>query len=224
MDKLSRKRLRPIRDEVYSILRNNIIMGTYKPGDRLQEEKLADDLGISRTPVREALRKLEIDNLVDYYPHKGTVVSEIAVDELEELFLVRIFIEILINKKAAKNASEKEIKELRDLLEKTEECKNSDKILELVNRFNNSVFELSNSEYLVNLNNSVRESIKRVVTSNALDHERRVSICKEHNNIVDAFEAKDEDLIKKYTIEHIQSSYLYYQKEPLELNDDVFDL
>jgi len=224
MDKLSKKRLRPIRDEVYSILRDDIIMGVYKPGDRLQEENLAENLGISRTPVREALRKLEIENLVDYYPHRGTVVSEIAVDELKELFLVKIFIEILINKKAAKNAEKKDIEMLRELLVKTEECSNSDEIIDFVTKFNNAVFKISNSEYLVNLNKSVRESIKRVVTSNALDDERRAAICREHSNIVDAFEDKDENLIKQYTIEHIQSSYMYFQKEPLELKDDILEL
>jgi DNA-binding GntR family transcriptional regulator len=221
MNKLSASRIRPIRDEVYHILRKEIMTGVYKPGDRLQEESLAEQLGISRTPVREALRKLETERLVDYYPHKGTIVSDISTSESEELFLVRTFIEILINKRAAQNATSKDIDELRKILIETQKHQTADLIIASVERFNVKLFEISKSEYLVDLNYRVREMIKRIVAMNALNPDRRQRILEEHSRIVDAIEKKDEDLIEKYTAAHIQSSYNQFKKEKTNAKESL---
>ncbi len=204
--KLSAKRMRPIRDEVYHRIRQAIIRGAYQPGEKLQELDLAEMLGTSRTPVREALRKLEVENLVTYYPHKGTVVSEVNTDEVEEIYEVRTLLEVFIARRAAARATPEDVKKLRRILARGELCEEPDDILDAVERFNEVLFEVSGAVSLVDLNRRVREILQRIVVSNHLNPERRASARLEHRRIVDALEANDLDLAEKYTREHMERS------------------
>lgn len=206
MMKLSRERLRPIRDEVYHIIRKDILDGVYEPGERLQEEQLADELGTSRTPVREALRKLEVEKFVSYTPHRGTIVSSVSTDEVEELYQIRTMLECYIARRAAINATDEDIKRLRKALKNCENCQGSDDILDAVGEFNNVLFESSKSEHLVDLNRRIREILQRILVSNHLNPERHKIAHKEHLKIVDAIEAHDPDLAEKYTREHLSNS------------------
>lgn len=198
--------MRPIRDEVYSRIRQAIIRGVYQPGDRLQEETLAEQLGTSRTPVREALRKLEIERLVVYYPHRGTVVSEVVTDEIEELYQVRILLETMIAKRAAQNATDEDIEHLRDLLEQSKKMTDSDELLDCIEQFNNYIFEMASCDYLVDLNKRAHDILRRAMTYNALDEERRSGTYTEHCRIVDALSKHDLEAAQQATAEHILAS------------------
>jgi DNA-binding GntR family transcriptional regulator len=201
--KLSAERIRPIRDEVYHRIREAILRGVYKPGDKLQEETLAEELGTSRTPVREALRKLEVENLVTYYPHKGTVVSAISIDEIDELCQIRTLLEIFMVRRAAKRAAPKDVETLRNILKKTELSNAPEEILDAVEEFNNFLFGLSGAETLINLNGRIREILRRMLTNNHLNFQRGAEARAEHSRIVDALEANDPDLAERYTKEHL---------------------
>lgn len=206
MRKLTVERMRPIRDEVYHRIRTAILRGVYKPGERLQEETLAEELGTSRTPVREALRKLEVERFVDYFPHKGTVVSEVSMDEVEDLYRVRQLLEVLIIRRAAHKATPEDIIRLRAILAKEELCVEADDILDSVEQFNTALFAVSQADNLVELNKRIRENLQRVVVSNHLNPVRRKEAHAEHLRIVEALEANDPDLAEKYTIEHLSHS------------------
>lgn len=206
VQKLSEERMRPIRDEVFCLLRKAIIRGDYKPGEKLQEETLAEQLGTSRTPVREALRKLESEKLVTYYPHKGTVVSEISREEVEDLFAVRALSEKLIIRRAAVKAKPEDIRELRKYLEASEAGKDADTILNSIDAFNEKLFEISGAEQLVDINRRIRERLQRVLVSNHLDPVRSAVAHAEHLKIVEALEAGDPDLAEKYTEEHMNNA------------------
>lgn len=206
VQKLSEERMRPIRDEVFYLLRKAIIRGDYKPGEKLQEETLAAQLGTSRTPVREALRKLESEKLVTYYPHKGTVVSEISPEEVEDLFAVRALSEKLIVRRAALKAKPEDIRELRRYLEASEAGGDDDAILDAIDAFNEKLFEISGAEQLVDINRRIRERLQRVLVSNHLDPVRSVVAHAEHLKIVEALEAGDPELAEKYTEEHMNNA------------------
>lgn len=206
MKKLTVERMRPIRDEVYHRIRTAILRGVYKPGDRLQEEMLAEELGTSRTPVREALRKLEVERFVDYFPHRGTVVSEVSKDEVEDLYKVRQLLEILLIRRAAKNATAEDIEALRAILEEEDRCVEPDAILDSVEKFNNVLFSISRAESLIELDQRIRENLQRVVVSNHLNPERRKTAHAEHLLIVDALAANDPDLAERRTVEHLTHS------------------
>ncbi len=206
MEKLSKERMRPIRDEVYLQIRKAIIRGVYKPGEKLQEEDLAEALGTSRTPIREALRKLEVENLVTYYPHRGTMVSDVSVDEVDELYQVRTLVEVFIAKRAALNATPEDIAQLRKILKDGEQCTDPDDILSNVELFNDTLFEIAHADALVDINRRIRFTLQRVVVNNHLNPERRKTAYEEHCKIVDALEAHDSDLAQKYTLEHMAHS------------------
>lgn len=197
-----------MRDIVYSEIRKSIVRGTYKPGEKLQEEKLAEELGVSRTPVREALRKLEVERFVTYYPHRGTVVSSISTDEISDLYKVRCLLERLIVCRAAKNATPTDIEELLSILKKEESAVKPDDILDAVDEFNNTIYNLSNAETLIDLAKKVREFLSRTTASNHLNPIRRQQAHEEHLHIIDALSRNDPDLAEKYTIEHLNRSPL----------------
>lgn len=201
--KLPEARKRTIRDEVFYQIRKAIIRGDYKPGEKMQEEDLAKQLGTSRTPVREALRKLESEKLVTYYPHRGTVVSEVSDDEIDELFAVRTLIETLIARRAAVKAKPGDIKKLREYLEKAESSDNADTALNSIEAFNEKIFQISGAERLADLNRRIREYLQRLLVSNHTEPRRKAEAAAEHLKIVASLEAGDPDLAEKYTKEHL---------------------
>lgn len=211
--RLSAERMRPIRDEVYHRIRQAILRGTYKPGEKLQEVALAEELGTSRTPVREALRKLEVEKLVIYYPHRGTVVSELPADELAELHQVRTLLERFIARRAARNATPQDIEKLRTILARAKRGEEPDEILEAVEDFNTALFEISRADHLVDLTRRIRELLQRVLVSNHMDPVRRAEAHEEHQRIVEALAANDPDRAEQCTIEHLRRAPQVMRKD-----------
>ena len=103
----------PLRDVVFNTLRQAILRGELKPGERLMEIQLAQRLGVSRTPVREAIRKLELEGLVLMIPRKGAEVAEITIKDLEDVLQVRAALEELAVRDACEKITEEQLKELR---------------------------------------------------------------------------------------------------------------
>jgi len=104
----------PLRDEVFNTLRERILKGNLKPGERLMEIHLADQLGVSRTPIREAIRMLELEGLVKMVPRKGAQVAKISREDLQDVLEVRKALDTLAVKLACERITEEEIKKLKD--------------------------------------------------------------------------------------------------------------
>lgn len=104
----------PLRDEVFNTLRERILKGTLKPGERLMEIHLANQLGVSRTPIREAIRMLELEGLVKMVPRKGAQVSKISREDLQDVLEVRKALDTLAVKLACERITEDEIAKLKD--------------------------------------------------------------------------------------------------------------
>jgi len=206
MQKLSPERMRPIRDEVYDILRQAILDGTYRPGDKLKEEELALRLGVSRTPVREALRKLEMGSYVKPHSHRSVVVSPVDPDEVEDLLEVRREVEVRLIRKAAVHATPEGIAKLRRLLGEADGAEELSVRLERVEAFNALMLGLSQSGQLLLLHKKVREMLQRVLVSGHADPARARVAVREHAAIVDALEAKDPDLAEARLREHLSDS------------------
>lgn len=206
LSKLSNDRLRPIRDEVYSIIRNAILKGDYEPGIKLIETEIADTLGVSRTPVREALRKLEVEKFVTYTPHKGAVVTEVEWDEIDELYGLRIIVECILVEKAVNNMTPEVIRKLKDNIRETENCKFESEVLDLMDQFNDIIYSISKSKHLLSILYNIRELLKRITYKNHLDPLRRKEAIEEHKRIIEALEKKDAALAVEYTKKHIGNS------------------
>ena len=198
--------MRPIRDEAYEVIKKNILRGIYKPKQRLKETELAAMLGVSRTPVREAMRKLEIDGLIEYKPQRGTVVADFDINEIVEIYEVRSVIEVLIMKRAAKAISDELIKKLEKNIERFKKEEKDEAILDLADEFNELIYEASQCKKLVDLMRHTREYFKRVRISNHTDPERRESAISEHEKILMALKKRDILLAEKYALEHIKNS------------------
>lgn len=104
----------PLRDEVFNTLRELILKGDLKPGERLMEIHLAEQLGVSRTPIREAIRMLELDGLVKMIPRKGAQVAQISREDLQDVLEVRKALDTLAVKLACNRITEDEIKKLKE--------------------------------------------------------------------------------------------------------------
>ncbi|MGG1558603.1 GntR family transcriptional regulator [Geobacillus thermoleovorans] len=110
-----------LQEKVTAALRKMILLRKFTPGERLIQEELAESLGVSRMPIREALQRLEIEGLIEIIPHKGAVVKEISKEDIEEIYFLRSLLEGLAVQKSLNHLSKEDISCLEDLVEKMEE-------------------------------------------------------------------------------------------------------
>lgn len=200
---------KPLRELVFEALREAIINARLKPGERLMEIQLADELGVSRTPVREAIRKLELEGFVVMIPRKGAYVADISLKEIADVFEIRSALEGLAAELAAERATEDEIEqmerflvELADMIER----KALDGIVETDTRFHEALYASSRNERLSQILNLLREQIQRFRTR-TMTHPARMRVAlEEHRGMVEALAARDGELARRLAQEHIQSA------------------
>jgi len=123
--------LKPIRDMIYDSIRQAIFEGELKAGDRLVEKELAEKMKVSRTPIREALRKLEAEGLIRHVPRKGVVVKDFTKEEIIEIYSIRQALEALAITYTIKNITKEEIKKLKDIINKMRELTDKDDTINL---------------------------------------------------------------------------------------------
>ena len=144
-------------DQAYEFIRDAIAAGTYTPGSRLREEELADDIGVSRTPIREALRRLDSEGVVEFVPNRGAHVAAWSDQDLAEIFDLRAVLEGFAARLAARNISDEQLQLLRDLSVEMDELAAGrskdrlERISALNNEFHRIVVEASGNRQLVQL-------------------------------------------------------------------------
>lgn len=196
---------KPIREVVYENLRKTIISGVIPVGERIVEKECADRLNISRTPVREALARLEMEELVEYIPKVGVVVKRISVEDVIEVYKIRHSLEVLAAITAMENITGEEIDEIEKLLDFTEQ-KNKDgdveEVIRLFGVFNSKIYEASRMKRLAGMISRLNEYLQRFRNISIAENERREKALTEHRIILNAIVEKDEksidDIIKKH--------------------------
>lgn len=199
----------PIREEVFTMLRQAILTGKLQPGDRLVERELAEQLGVSRTPVREALRKLELENLVTHIPRKGVVVSEISRKDVIEIFDIRACLEGLAAALAAQKATRDELQGLRALLNEMEIAagnRDYEELSEIHDEFHKRLFDIADSPRLVQMINSLSDYISRFTKTGYSIPGRSSAAMQEHHEILEALEAKDSARAETIAGDHVMNS------------------
>lgn len=154
----------PLREVVCETLREAIISGVLRPGERLMEIQLAEELGVSRTPVREAIRKLELEGFVIMIPRRGTYVADLSIKDINEVFEVRSALDSLANGLAAERITEEELEQMERLLVQIGACVdngNMEKIVELDGQFHDILYRASRNDRLVGIINNLREQLTR---------------------------------------------------------------
>lgn len=212
MDNLTKLNLddyKPLRDVVFENLREAILEGKLRPGQRLMEVQLAEQLGVSRTPVREAIRKLELEGLVVMLPRKGAYVANMSLKDIIDVLEVRASLEGLSASLAAERISEEGIEELKRIFEEfntsTIEA-DIDTLLKKDVEFHECIFKATNNKKLHQLINTLWEQVYRFRVTYISDYDSSVSIIEEHKNILDAIISGDSELAQKYATEHIEKA------------------
>ncbi|MBS4537024.1 GntR family transcriptional regulator [Clostridium sp. D2Q-11] len=212
MDKLNLHDYKPLREIVFEHLRESIILGKMKPGERLMEIQLAESLGVSRTPVREAIRKLELEGLVIMVPRKGAYVSEVSLKDIKEALEIRASIEGLGAYLAAERMEEDEIEALKKKHEELKICINDGDVACIVEKdteLHDIIFKATRNNMLMDLVDGLREQVQRFRVSYVSSHHKSSELAKEHQKIIDAIEMRDKEAAKKYAEEHIEISKKY---------------
>jgi DNA-binding GntR family transcriptional regulator len=208
-----RRRLLPDssrRQQVLDVLREEVVTGVRKPGEQLKQDVIASELGVSPGPVREALRHLESEGLVQHIPNYGVYVADITAAELTSLLLpVRLAIETYAVPLAARRLRTDRLDELERLVERMDEgVRNSD--LALVNdldvRFHEITVEAAGSVHALQLWHSVQPRIRALIYRLAPRHQVLEEIPQEHRLLLAAIRAEDEDSLRKALEEHIIGS------------------
>ena len=154
----------PLRDVVFNTLRQAILRGELKPGERLMEIQLANKLGVSRTPIREAIRKLELEGLVLMIPRKGAEVAEITEKSLRDVLEVRRAMEELAVQLACEKITKEEIRELERVAKEFQQVVNSSDITEIAEVdvcFHDIIYTATDNQKLIQLLNNLREQMYR---------------------------------------------------------------
>lgn len=212
MNKLSLHDYKPLREIVFEHLRESIIMGKMKPGERLMEIQLAESLGVSRTPVREAIRKLELEGLVIMVPRKGAYVSEVSLKDIKEALEIRVSLEGLGAYLAAERMDQDEIETLKNKHEELKRCiENGDVscIVEKDTELHDIIFKSTKNTMLMELVDGLREQVQRFRVSYVSGHSSSSDLAKEHQRIIDAIEKRDKEAAKMYAEEHIEIAKKY---------------
>lgn len=214
---------KPIREEVFISLRNAILKGQIKPGERLVEKELANQMGISRTPVREALRQLELEGLVTHVPRRGVLVAGISVKDALEIYTIRAWLEGLAARLAAKSISKKDLSKLEEILFKMAEYienNNINKLITINSNFHNSIAKASDNLRLYNMIVSLRDYVKKYAKISYSFPGRLKYIWKEHREIVDAIAKQDDDRAEYAARNHIMQAKQAFLKATSSKEDE----
>ncbi|TLM98749.1 GntR family transcriptional regulator [bacterium] len=200
---------KPLREIVFEAIREAIINDTLKPGERLMEIQLAEEMGVSRTPVREAIRKLELEGFVVMIPRKGAYVAGLSMKDIADVFEIRAALEGLAAGLAAERITEEELEELERLLVKIGECIQSNDlnaVIEQDTEFHDVLFKATRNERLVQIVSNLREQIQRYRTASLSSPGRMKLALEEHKQIVEALSERDVEKAQRLAREHIENA------------------
>jgi DNA-binding GntR family transcriptional regulator len=208
-DKLGRKKL--LRDRIYEMLKEAIFSGELKPGERIVETRLAEDMGISRTPIREAIRHLESEGYIESMDNGGVKVSEITEDDIREWNEIKYILDELAVMKAIDNMDDELIEDLKKDLKKVEEALEKDniddeEIIDLNTDFHEKMFEISGNKLIHNIRESYQKynyMMRKYLSTIEGRHEKAL---KEHKDILQAIVEKDKEKARKLSKVHSESS------------------
>lgn len=207
LEKIKITELRPMSDIIYKKLRQAILEEKFKTGERLIETNIADLLGVSRTPIREAFKQLEADGLIKSIPRKGVIVQGVSLEDALEIYEIREALEGMASRLACKRISKEELQEIRSIITSMEtsiEDGNDKEYKKLHINFNNKILEASRNKKLIDEMNKYYEYLISLRNTTLKNNERRKEVLQEHIAIINAIESGDEDLAENLTRKHIR--------------------
>ncbi len=198
----------PLRDVVFNTLRQAILRGELKPGERLMEIQLANKLGVSRTPIREAIRKLELEGLVLMIPRRGAEVAEITEKSLRDVLEVRDALEKLAVDLACDRISKEDIQRLREAAEDFHQVLKQGDVTAYAEadvKFHDIIYLATENQKLIQLLYNLREQMYRYRVEYLKRKEVHETLLAEHEHIIDCLEKRDKEAAKIAISTHIKN-------------------
>ena len=202
-------------DQVFENLENDILSGKYQRGELLTESRLCQTLGVSRTPIREALRRLSQEHIIEE-SGKGSIVLGITEDDLKDIFFIRRKIEGICAREAAKNRTEEQLNTLREAVEFQEfylSKKDADKIKTMDSRFHETIYRMSGSSVFCDVLIPLHKKIQKYRRASVSNVSRAAASVAEHRGILEAIAEKDAKKAEKLFSEHLLNAYNHMFKE-----------
>lgn len=202
----------PSSERVYQALKHRILAGMVEPGTRLVELHLATEFAVSRTPVREALKRLTAEGLIRVDPVRGIVVSDVDARELEEIFVVREVLDGLAARLAAGRVSSTDLTKLHLLMDMMRDAVKAGQWEGMVQaniKFHDVLHQAAGNERLRHLTRNLLDFVRRFSTEAFASQERAAQVLAEHEEIIRAMEARDPDLAEKTARRHVESAREY---------------
>lgn len=197
----------PLGERAYRYIKQAIQTQKLLPGDRLREVDLAEMIGLSRTPIREALARLEAEGLVIHDPMRGIMVAELDYSMTTELYLMREVLEGTAAKLAAQHASEVEVSILEDLCRQYEAAVGNESLLSLRNRqFHDTLYRCSHNRYLIKVLHMLHDNLMLLGSSTLADPKRAKETLQEHEAVVTAIKERNPEKAEQALRHHIHAS------------------
>ena len=194
---------------IFERIRDDILYGKYEKGQKIIEAKMADEFNVSRTPVREAIKQLELDDLVENIPNRGVVVKGISKQDIVDIFTIRLAIEGIAVEWSIERMDQQDMQKINEIYELMEFYtfkKDVQKFAELNTKFHEAIYKATKSRYLENVLKNYQVFMK-VVRYKSLEKPGRLQgALDEHKLIVDALMKKDVEYAKMVVIDHVRHS------------------
>lgn len=201
--------------KVFEQLENDILGGKYKQGDCLNELKLSEEMGVSRTPIREAFRQLELEGLIVYTPNRGVVVRGFSLEDIKDIYQIRLMIEGMTARRAAENITEESLKEMEETLELERFYtgkRDVQQLSSLDSRFHEAIYNASGSRLLIKTLKAFHHYVKHVRNISLSDPERAQKTFLEHQGIYEAIKDRDREMAEILTEQHIRNATDHIKK------------
>jgi DNA-binding GntR family transcriptional regulator len=200
---------KPLREVVSEALREAIVSGVLKPGERLMEIQLAEELGVSRTPIREAIRRLELEGFLVMVPRRGTYVADLSIKDINEVFEIRTALDVLAAGLAAERITEEELEDMERLLVQIGEyieAGDADRIVEADGQFHDILYQASRNDRLVGIISNLREQFTRFRSISMAYPGRIKNTLDEHRRLVEAIAQRNPELAQQFAREHMENA------------------
>lgn len=206
--KLNMNAYLPLRDVVFHTLREAILKGDLRPGERLMELQLASKLGVSRTPIREAIRMLEQEGLAVTIPRKGAEVAKMTEKDMEDVLQIREALDELAVQVACDKMTVQQLKELTLAMKNFENAIQAGKLKKIIEydvEFHDIIYRATDNPKLVTLLNNIREQIYRYRVEYLKGKENYPMLVREHEEIVTALKQKNKERVADAMRSHIRN-------------------
>ena len=196
-------------DEIHNIVRDKILKGEYKIGQKIKETQIADELKVSRTPIREAFKQLENEGLIDYVPNRGCFAKGFTSQDIEDLYAVRKALEVLAVEWAVNRIDDEQLKQLKeksDLMEFYAGRNDQKKVLEINADFHNVIYSATGSRFMAQILRSYKDYIEQARKTTMYEEQFLNDIFEEHRQILIAITEKDVEKAKRAMAYHLDKS------------------